>query len=1021
MVRFPKLDGRVVGFSAPHTLLCPVPFMDDEADNRLWEEIWLEVTGEVPQGVEWTEADAPAAWNGQDLAVNQICAWIAHQKQARAGTSPPWTNVFKRYEKRYQDVPFGSGLVLTVFWGSESDARRPTIDLSLPTTDSGSRWLPPADMPRLDEEDVFGSIPELVELRDGEGRVLFNRVEFEVPGREGKLFGWWSEHLDRLKSEGRLHVWSWDEEGSVLLGILRRGVLHVARLSESRLLQRSSVVIPDCTPLEQDPVPGSRVTEGELRFPDLPIRSDYLDLVSVAGDEGLLEEMRGDQDLDFSAWRPTVRSDGQGRQVVSWSLAMRGRAAPLPVEFRLEGKKRTQAHWMVWPRFRDRKSELWKAYYVYERCSNLRFHVDVLWLDAAQRVQRRRSPVERGAFPVAYRTDGEHPAHRGGPPLALCLRDTRLDEEQGLYLVRLENLPEVNYEIDLGVDFGTSHSVAAIRLGGSKVAEQVALPPELDPAHADKALTVHLSEAAKLIDKDEAGIAWMPTYTARANWGFLPSELMMSHELRAAQADEIESWEPGKDFQIPSFGIARKALARHLLTDFKWDSGSSFFLGREPQLREHYLSSLLELVMADVVRTTRGFPSRAVNMTFTYPLRSKEGQVEQYAASLERVLKRAMESLGIPLVLHRGVGLYDESRAARLSTEKVGEVCLVGDLGGGTLDLFISGHDAGGQRLDEVADSVRLGGNLLLSLLASDPERYLPTDGNWNTGDRRDTETKLRAWMRAEGSARLFGIDAGGRPSILGLDVHGFSRPADADAARSLINRYFRLLAEYMARNLAAYLAKHWFPTVSAERHERLMLTVQLRGNGWRLRYQDEDHIGATAAIQKLVRQRLEALWPQISDNEYPLPASDEAWKPAGHYRIDDPKTEPVKRIAGDSMAYAEVKAGWFAHPLVNLEVWRKSGSRNTVRWYDRVPFDTGGSRQVEVGDLEPPLVLSGPLEEEAEVLTTLAAARLSEINGVLKKEGFSEENLGFIAPVAALVWEAVFRSREFLPGSGGD
>src|SRR5262249_18344332 len=149
--------------------------------------------------------------------------------------------------------------------------------------------------------------------------------------------------------------------------------------------------------------------------------------------------------------------------------------------------------------------------------------------------------------------------------------------------------------------------------------------------------------------------------------------------------------------------------------------------------------------------------------------------------SLERLLRRGKESFGLQLELADGIGLFDESRAARLTTESSGEVCLVADLGGGTLDLFIAAYEGdlgpaehGQLTTSEVADSARLGGNLLLRHLAEHAEQYLPRDGGWTQGDARERETKLRAWMRSRGASGLFGTKASDGLKLEEMGVKSF-------------------------------------------------------------------------------------------------------------------------------------------------------------------------------------------------------------------------------------------------------
>lgn len=871
------------------------------------------------------------------------------------------------------------------------------------------------------EQELLQLVRDLSEILDQRGQ-SFAAVEFEVPGRETKLCGFWEEHLNHLQETGKIYRWTKDEQDGVVFLTLDDNGPHVT-LRDSRLLSHETLAVHSITPLGQVPVPGSRFQNGDVLYPDLPLRGDYLDLVEMPDGTSLLTALKNGAEVE-SQWQPEVRRDAHGRQVLNWSLKLRGRSTPLPVEVRLEADEEpSRAHWMVWPGFRTRKGDAWKTYYVYQNSDNIHLSLDTLWLEGgdAPRVRRLAPPEDAVAYPVGYRTVGQRPAHAGGPPLAFCLCHRKLGEEQGLYLIPLRTFPEVSMKVSAALDFGTSHSVAAVRVGEERT-QQVELLPELDSERAGQALTVHVSEDWSHVEASEdlAGIlatgAWLPTYSTSKSKGFLPSELILYRTLEEAQADDVEAWVPVTNYLIPPMDIGRHDLASFLLTDFRRDTGSSHFRGREKELRENYLSLFLELVMADVVtRHAGGFP-RHVDLTFTYPLRSSPFEIEDFQNSLKRIVDRSSESLGIHFALHDGIGILDKSHASMLTTERSGEICLIADLGGTTLDLFISAKGRAGVSLPKIVDSVRLGSDLLLGRMARSPDGLLPENGNWVSSSARDTETKLREWMRSKGSARLFGVYAGGRPHLKRMGLYGFDRVAEGHQGRVLLDRYFRLIAEFLARNLAAYLYMPWYPSVDPEDHGQLNISVQLRGSGWRLRYQDESFMETTEAIQQQVRQRLEALWEDIDNNPYPdLTLS--RWMPASMYPVADPQAVAAVNAVGRSMPFEEVRKRSHSHTLVELDVIRDGGVRTQINWFDQIPFHTGGTKHVEIVHVFPPIVLSAPQEDKEVKITSLDSMHEGEINRALQgPEGVVIEG-SYSAPVAALVWEAIFDSQAFWPG----
>jgi hypothetical protein len=1035
----------LVGFNSPHSLLCPVPRLDDE-DEALWQGLWTTLTG-ARDGARWSEAVAPQSWGSHDLSVRQVRSWIAVQKRVNPDTAPAWTQAFQGYFNQ-AETTFSNGPFVPVYWESGGTPR--VVRLSLPVHDGGGSEPPPGTPP-IEEAEVLQRVPELAALLDSERRELFSSFELKMPDREGTVRVWWDEHLDLLRQRGRLAVCARTKAGALLVGLRKENVLHSVVFDNSLVLRRADVVIATCTPFYQDPLPGSPNPPGE-KYPDIPLRSDYLDLVKFPDGDDLLGRIATGKEMQSPSWLPTRGRDPHGRPQLRWDLHLKGRGQPLAVELRLESdtaaKDLHRAHFMVWPRFRTPTGAGWKAYYLYERCTDPRLFCDTIWLEAAaSRLHRRRHDGTEYPYPLSLGA-GPNSVHTGGPPLALALRNIKTNDEQGLYLVQLEPRKISSLTVALGIDFGTSHSVAAVRSSPGEAPQQVKLLPELDPANAGCSLTLHVSEDQGHVRDvfERAGIlangSWLPTYRERGE-GILPSELLLRRTLKEAQADALERWQPVRDFTIPPMDIVRSNLSEHVLTDFKWDTASDFFKGSESQLREHYLGLFLELVMADVINNhLPGFPEKPVNVTFTYPLRSGEPQFKSLGESLTRLLRRANASFGLRLQLQPAGGRsadsgddgrYDESRAARVPTERSGEVCLVADLGGGTLDLFIapyrqedvsaatsrrgdSGGSTDGTGLLEVADSVRLGGNLVLRHMAEHPERYLPRDGGWLKGDARARETGLRAWMRSRGSASLFGFEKGDGLKLAEMDLQGFANPAEAGLARELLDRYFRLIVEYMARNLTAYLAKHWLVETPAKHRDKLRISVQLRGNGWRLWYHRQSYVQITQAIQDEVRQRLVELWPLVDGNPYPVPADDKYWERAARYAVSDPKPGPVKNVVGRAMSFQEVSGRWFTHTLTDLEVLRK-GDFTRVAWYSRVPFDTGAARQVELGAITPPLMLSGAKSDEKVEICNLEADLQGRVNSALQHEGQPDGRSGtFLAPVAPLVWEAVFKSPQFWP-----
>jgi hypothetical protein len=994
--------GRLLAFSSPFSLFAPVPYLDDAADNALWQALWERLSG-AANGEHWAVA-RQQPWK-EHHAVRLVRSWLSRERRNRGSEGPVWANLFESYPAGPGEALVGSGPGMKVYWkGSQ------LVDLNLPSA-SISDWIPQPGTPDRQVEELRQVVPELARWGG------YEEVLFEMPGERDLMHGFWREHLLELQQSGKIFAFGQQESPArmVAIGTLVQGELRKTLLPDTLVLSRPVIAVQQVTPLEQRPIHSSG--EGIRRFPDLPLRPEFIGLVDTPDGPLLQLAKKGDgyRELRF---RPVESKDPSGRPMVSWTLQLRGRRDPLVIPISLENEPSARAHWMVWPRFRSQDPAGWRAYYLYDHCSNGNLVCDTLWLEGSEpRLQlKTRQDPNRRVEALRFATGQAGAAHSGGPPIALSLRNFRRDgEHRGLYLVGLETLPTAAVALNLGVDFGTSHSVVAFDRSGSKDKEVVELPAELDGAAKSKALSLHISEDRLHLEEDQ-GLGdrgeWMPNYRSKVA-AMVPSELLLSRPLERAKSDDLTAWQPLLHYTIPPLDLARPDMGDFLVSGFKWDASSTHFQGREPQLREHYQSLLLELALADVVANRiRCIPSGKVGITFCYPLRIQEHQVGSFKETFSRVLRRITASTGIGTELFRNIGLLDESRAAAVRTEVACEVCQVADLGGGTLDILISGYDAKLDLLPEVADSARLGGNLLLQEMAAGGA-YLPREGGWDKTEGSARMAQLVAWIRGRGTQGLWGVNAD-KPSYDQLGLKGFELSAQADPARRLITRYFNLIVEFLARNLASYLFEVWYPRVDPADHSRLRLSVQLRGNGWKLHYAGESELARTQAVQEMVKARLAELWQEIPGNVYPLPAT---WLNASYFQAEA-KAAPAKGSVGQAMAYEEVRQSWHTRTLVDLEVLRGSGA-TTVRWFDRVPFVTGGAKTVQIGKVAPPVPIDPIGDDRGTVIRELDADRQGEVNRALQRDG-RIDGVRFFAPVAAEVWEALFRLPEFWPHRKG-
>lgn len=1007
-----------LGFNSPKTLLAPIPRLAaDRLSEEAWSELWAKLTRTAVD--DWASCPGPVEWRNAQAEVDQLRLWLTRLKRdvaQRLGQSPPWVSALFRDQRREpKDRAFGMGVRLMVHWGSEQSKK---VEINLPTRTTGASGPGPgAKAAPIDQVKLRAKVAGLDRLEDG----AFWKVDFEMPDQAEPTSAYWKEHLEALQRQGAIADYKAEAE-SRRLRIFRRSSNHGLEecvLEDTLVLDRDTLIVRSCTPMRQDPVPGSKVRRGEDLFPTLPIRSDYLGLVRTADGRRLLDLLKAGEKIETDAFRPRER-ESAGKRVAEWKLHLEGRKEAQPYVLTVPGEPH-RSHWMVWPNFRTADSESpWRAYYVYDHCTDRRIRTDTLWLDpdtGRTRVQPADTQRDYGSAPLRFET-GSRRRHTGGPPLALVARNTTSGKEAGIYVVQLRRTRRVPGTFRLGVDFGTSHTVAAVRTGEEPEGRPVGLSPQFVNRPKCR-LSLHVSENRKHCTDDLLPRAtWFPTYVeelpAEAE-SLLPSELLTLRPLADCDADGIADWKPGQDCFIPPMNLAgyRNELAKHIVSDFKWDASYKGLRGAEDALREVYLGMVLEQVLADVVESAGGVPGGRVDVTFTYPLRSSRDEVRQYRRVVRRVLESASEGAGVELGPTGEIGLYDESRAARGGTKQVGDVSVVADLGGGTLDLCVSAERAPGARFLEVADSVRLGANRLLRKLATAPDRFLPGNGGWQFGDADECEKQLRAWMRARGANALFGVGQAQNVAEA-LDLCGFEYAADAEAARNLIARYFHMLVDYVARYVVAYLGTHWLDR-AGEQRGRLRIWLQLRGNGWRLWHGSTSYEETQNWVGRQLEARVADLWNELDGERFEAPPRSR-WQKAGG-GIRNPKLVPVCRAAGKARSDEEARRDQNRHVLLDLDLVGPSVSAERVRWHAAQPFDVGSkTTRVELGRIEPAIRLGSPGDEPVE-LADLSNEGKRRINLLLEERGErgATKESDYQADVAAWVWEEAFESRKLL------
>ena len=1050
-----RKSGKVFGFNSPVTLLCPAPDVTEED----WESLWKDLTAYDWRSFDWKDSknwgdeakkagryltgslkravghvkDKVSADNQEkstwkdsrdwgyegEKARRCVKGWLkcveSHIKDKVAKeTSRTWVDVLDTHLDG-ETGPFGVAEWLPL----------PSGEVKIPVPILGDslylfEGLDP-DKKEAEEKGEFflDKLPEFKKCTVEKSGVseTFELIEdFRLPQNIGyPIRAIWREHLDELQETGKIFAWKGEDKGIWIRETLGEDPIYIRDL---QVIDRETIQIQTCIPLIQKSATGSG--DGELLYPDIPLRPDYIDLLKVPKGE----KNKGEKCIDHDhAWRRLKQSGkvDKGRKAIQWDLDLLGRSEPVPITISFENIEPSRAHWMIWPNIKAPSGkDQWRAYYLYEHSPRL--EAQTIYLDQGGNLSElKKRPPGRSGY--SHAVDFKEGQHVGGPPVALSAYDNKIGDA-GIYVICLKEYSRDTNPWKLAIDFGTSHTVAAYQINEK---ESVNLDNELA---TDDGLSLHISQNYDGDNLAEMGLdVWRPTYKKEVSdeisKALLPSDLWSFEELDSVESEKfMDDWIPMTNYAIPVMQLQRSDLQGHIISGFKWEMDRGRFKQREQWLRKRYLRMAIEIFLADIVKREENLPGK-IEVTFTYPLRGTTTQAtSHYGEVVGEVLKACRMDLGSEFSLTKegseeseDKGMYSESHAAFESTGKgiPIEVKLVADLGGGTLDILIATEDIsipGSESRDfgEIAESVKMGSDFLLKVLARNSEKYLPRDRGWEPDKAFE---QLRAWMRSVGSEKLFGTQSKNW-SARKLKLKGFERPQDANEARELINRYFRLITDFLARNLVAYVAKDVLPMLekSDSDLQKLRLIVHLQGNGWRLWYGSKDYRKIQQEMEARVKKRTIKLWKEAGIEGILF---DKVWHEANLLE-NSPKLEPIKRAIGKSMSPEKALERSHRFPLSDVFLLSRGVEDKRKNWYERLPFK-GVSDTVSlcINEFNPPLIMHSAMSYKG--VEKIEDALMKEINDSISGDEATRSQNTVDAPIAALIWENVLKSKEFQGG----
>jgi len=1008
-----KESGKIYGFNSPQTLLCPVP----DISNEDWKSLEKEVDKE----------DVIKASRAIKGWLKSIESYVKNTVEIK---STIWVDVLD-YHFNAETGPFGVAEWLPL----------PHNKVLIPIPILGPSTCLFLDDERDKEiatqrcQDFLDRVSEFkeVKVRKSGKSETFQHIEgFHLPGKVGKsgkserfqlienfrlpgsdypIKAIWREHLDALQESTKIFAWEIDADEK---GIWIREKLgdRPIYIEDIQVIDKEKIKIQNIIPLEQRPVSVS--SNKELKYPDIPLRPEYIDLLKVPTGE----KYEGEKCIDHSmAWEALKQSGlvDHGRKIVRWKLDLLGRSEQVPIAISVENIEPSRAHWMIWPNIKSpiNQENLWQAYYVYQHSERKSLEAQIIYLNKKGDL----SPIKKAPLSCpsnSYALDFKEGQHVGGPPVALSGYDRRWKQDTGIYIISLHEYSQDKDSWKLAIDFGTSHTVAAYQINGDP--QPVNLDPELI---SDDGLSLHISENHDPKKISSMGFdLWRPTYHKEDNddiaKALLPSDLWSVEELSSFSQEDFKSeWSPITHYSIPVMHIQRSNLRDHVISGFKWDLEKGDFRGEEKWLRERYLRMVLEIFVADIITKTKKLP-KEIETTFTYPLR---GTVMQATDKYEDVIKKAIAAstldLGFKYDLCEGKGMYSESHAAY---ESVGDgipinVKLVADLGGGTLDILIATFDIPNKRENnrfaEVEDSVRMGSDLLLEELAGNSEAYLPK--GWEQDPKKAFE-QLRAWMRSVGSEKLFGIkNLAWHSEELGLT--GFQKSALGNDARALISRYFRIIVDFLSRYLVGYVAKDVLPKLKSDSDlDKLKILVNLRGNGWRLWPEYRNYGDIQRKMESLVKDRATQLWEAEIEDGLP----NTVWHESILIHQNSPKIEPIKQAVGKSMDPKSASDRSHRFPLTRVSILRRGQDDKHRNWCEKIPFEgVGAEDSLQIVKFDPPLVVRAEGSGD-HLVEKIEDALMKEINDGISGPNVPRMDGKVDPPIAVLIWEKLLKSDKF-------
>jgi len=124
------------------------------------------------------------------------------------------------------------------------------------------------------------------------------------------------------------------------------------------------------------------------------------------------------------------------------------------------------------------------------------------------------------------------------------------------------------------------------------------------------------------------------------------------------------------------------------------------------------------------------------------------------------------------------------------------------------------------------------------------------------------------------------------------------------------------------------------------------------------------------------------------------------------------PKLDPICSAVGKrNMNPISVMQSSFKFPLCNISLYSPDEKRvrETKKWFERLPFHVSKDSNPNLKEFNPPLDMNG----KSDYVNPSNSYVLHDINDLICGKA-SFDSKGLDAPIAAIIWENVFKSDDF-------